>query len=95
MNTPSVKSFRALHKLKLKVKRDADVQITKAGGFFKARFCGRANCTFGATVKEAIWRLRSTQSKRWGISPKPITDIEHLLMKGMRWRGTRNGGKKS
>jgi len=84
MSTPSVNSFRALHKLKLKPKRDAGVQITKAGGYFKARFPGRSNFTFGATTEEAISRLRSAKSKGWRIAPVLVSRLEQQLMDGLR-----------
>jgi hypothetical protein len=56
----SVKSFSDIHKLKLK--RD-EVQLTKAGGHFKARFNGDANFVFGSTAQEARDRLLNTPSR--------------------------------
>ena len=83
MNTPSVKSFRALRKLKLSLKRDA-MQITKAGGHFKARFHGHANFVFGATAGEAKQRLLSVIAKRRGIAPALITNFEKQLLEACR-----------
>jgi hypothetical protein len=85
MNTPSVKSFRALRKLKLKVKTTDRVQITKAGGFVKARLRGSKNCVFGSTREEALARLRSThESRKWLLVPVVITPLEQQLMDGLR-----------
>lgn len=36
------------------------IELTTSGNVVKARFKGVANCVFGATTKEAIDRLRST-----------------------------------
>lgn len=83
MNTPSVKSFHALRNLNIKLKRDDSVQISKAGGFVKARFRGRANFTFGATPEEAKQRLFCAVAKRWGITRAPITPIDKLLRRGL------------
>ena len=60
------------------------VAVSRAGSHYRARFHGHANNVFGATAEEAKKRLLSVQSKRWGITPAPITPIEHELMKGMR-----------
>lgn len=85
MHTPSVKSFGALHKLKLKVKSNDRVQITKSGGFFKARLRGGKNFVFGSTPGEALARLRTAQaSRRWLLVPLVITPIEQQLMDGLR-----------
>src|SRR5437016_4492820 len=62
MNNPSVDSFHALHKLKIRV---ADgVQVTKAGSHYRARFGGRANCVFGSTAQEARKRLLNSPSAK-------------------------------
>jgi hypothetical protein len=50
---PSMKSFRDLHELKV----GPVVQITRAGGFYRARFRGCANSVFGATPEDARRRL--------------------------------------
>lgn len=84
MHTQSVKSFRALHKLKIKVKRDENVQLSKAGGFVKARVRGHANFVFGATPEEAKTRLLSAISKSWGIAPASITNFEKQLLEACR-----------
>jgi hypothetical protein len=85
MNTPSVKSFNALRTLKLKVKSDDRVQITKAGGMFKARLQGRRNFVFGSTRGEALVRLRNTQSsKKWSPIRVVVPPIEQQLMGGLR-----------
>jgi hypothetical protein len=60
------------------------VQITKAGGHFKARFHGNADFVFGATAWEAKQRLLSAFAKRWGITPTPITNFEKQLVKACR-----------
>ena len=83
MNTPSVKSFNALRTLKLKV--DDRVQITKAGGMFKARLHGHRNFVFGSTRAEALVRLRNTQfSKKWSPIRVVVTPLEQQLMDGLR-----------
>jgi hypothetical protein len=79
-----VNSLRDLRTLKLRLKPDDGVQITKAGGFYKARFRGRANCVLGGTAEEAASRLRSAQSKAWKISPREIHPIEQQLMESLR-----------
>lgn len=84
MNTPSVKSFRALRKLKIRVKPGENVEIAKAGGFVKARIRGHANFTFGATAEEAKQRLLSIVSKNLGIVPRPITNFEKQLLQACR-----------
>jgi hypothetical protein len=80
-----VKTFDDLRKLevRLKLKPDA-VQITKAGGFVKARFRGAANCVFGATAEEAKQRLLSVIAKKRGIISPPPTDFEKQLLRACR-----------
>lgn len=80
---PVVKQFGDLHKLSFKLKRDDSVQISKAGGFVKARFRGRANFTFGATPEEAKQRLFCVVAKRWGITRAPMAPIDKLLRRGL------------
>jgi len=83
MNTSSVKSFNAIRTLKLKV--DDRVQITKAGGMFKARLHGHRNFVFGSTRAEALVRLRNTQfSKKWSPIRVVVTPLEQQLMDGLR-----------
>jgi hypothetical protein len=83
MNTHSVKSFRALRKITIRPK--SDVQITKAGGFLKARLHGRKNCVFGRTREEALARLRTAQStKKWMLVPVVVTPLEQELMDALR-----------
>ncbi len=53
-----VNSFRKLRRLKDK----PVVQLQRAGGFYKARWPGRANFIFGATVGEARNRLLRASS---------------------------------
>jgi hypothetical protein len=85
MPTPSLKSFRSLRKLKLKVKRNDRVQFSKAGAFVKARLPGAKNCFFGSTREEALARMQSAQlSKKWMLAPVVITPIEQQLMDGLR-----------
>jgi len=57
----SVKSFSDINKLPIKVK--PHIQITRAGGHYRARYRGRAECTFGATAAEALARLTSTNPR--------------------------------
>ncbi|SRR6266567_1132436 len=65
MNNPSVvKSFRALRKLKIRVKIADGVQVTKAGSHYRARFRGRANSVFGSTAQEARERLLNSPSAK-------------------------------
>jgi len=84
MNTPSVKTFRALRMLKVKVRRDDSVQISKVGSHYKARFRGRANSVFGSSAEEARQRLFSTIAKRWGITPVQISNFEKQLLEACR-----------
>lgn len=80
----AVKTFRDIRRLKIKVKHDDHVQVSKAGGFFKARFAGRASFVFGATPAQAVERLLfSVKSKRWGLVPAPITTMDKLLLRGL------------
>jgi hypothetical protein len=51
-----VRSLRDLHKLKLRFKRNG-VQVTRAGGYFRARFHGHANCVLGSTAEGVLQRL--------------------------------------
>jgi hypothetical protein len=57
-----VRSLRDLHKLKLKCKRN-EVQVTRAGAYFRARFRGHANSVIAATAHEARQRLLDTPSR--------------------------------
>lgn len=59
MNFRRVTSFQGLQTLKF-----GEVLFQKAGAFYKARFAGRANCTFGITKSEAEARLRSGRLPR-------------------------------
>ena len=69
---------------KLKVRLKDDVVVSRAGSHYKARLRGHANCVFGDTPEAAALRLRGAQSKLWGFAPAPITNMERLLMAGMR-----------
>jgi len=54
MNKPNtITSFRELPKLV-----PARVQMTKAGGFVRARYAGKRNFVFGATEEQALQRLQ-------------------------------------
>ena len=75
-NTPSVKTFHTLSKLKLRVKSASDIEISKAGQLFKARHRGCADFVFGATAEEAKERLLEAQSKGWGFGPSRISHFE-------------------
>lgn len=57
-----VHSLRDLRKLKLKLERDT-VQITRAGGHFRARFYGHANCVMHSTAEGAVQRLLDSPSR--------------------------------
>jgi chromosome condensin MukBEF MukE localization factor len=57
--TESVTSLKHLRRLRL----THDVQVTKSGGFYIARFRGAANYVFGATAHEARQRLLDTPSR--------------------------------
>jgi hypothetical protein len=57
-----VRSLRDLRKLKLKLKHD-EVQVTRAGGYFRARFHGHANCVMASTAHEARQRLLDSPSR--------------------------------
>ena len=57
-----VRSLRDLRKLKLKLERST-VQITRAGGFYKARFQGHANCVMHSTPEQAVQRLLDSPSR--------------------------------
>lgn len=84
MNTPSVKSFRALRKLRLNVNPRTDVEVTRAGSHYRARFNGQANCVFGETAQQAKHRLLSVVAKKRGIVPAPIADLEKQLLEAFR-----------
>jgi hypothetical protein len=84
MNTPPVKTFHALRTLKLRVKHVEDVQITKAGGHFKARFRGHCNFVFGSTAEEAKHRLLTGVAKKWKIVPTRISNLEKQLLEACR-----------
>jgi hypothetical protein len=77
----SLKSFSDIHKLK--VKRN-EVQLTKAGGHFKARFIGDANCVFGSTAQEARERLLNTPSRTLRNKRRNSEIREHNLAMGFR-----------
>ena len=62
----------------------APIEIQRAGGFYKARFRGRANSVFGATAEEAVWRLRGAKSKKWGFAPVSISNFEKQLLEACR-----------
>ena len=81
---PVVKTFGDLRKLPLTVKSIDDVQITKSGGLFKARFHGHKHFVFGATAEQAKQRLLSGVTKRLGIAPIPITNFEKQLLEAVR-----------
>jgi hypothetical protein len=49
-------SFRQIRKLKL----DDNIQITKAGGFVKARYAGASNFVFGEDKEQALQRVRKS-----------------------------------
>lgn len=55
-----VRSLRDLRKLKLN--RNA-VQVTRAGGYFRARFVGHANCVLASTAEQAVQRLLDCPSR--------------------------------
>jgi len=55
-----VTSLQDLERLKLGPK----VQIQKSGGFFTARYEGRADFAFGTTHQEAEQKLRSGRLQR-------------------------------
>jgi hypothetical protein len=85
MNTPSVKSLRALCNLKITLKKPDDrVRVMKAGSHYRARFHGQANCVFGLTVEEAKQRLLSAAAKNLGIVVVPISNLEKELLKACR-----------
>jgi len=84
MNTPSVKSLGELGRLHLRLRLADRVQVSRVGSHFRARIAGHKNCVFGSTREEAIARLHSAQSKRWGFVPAPVTPIERQLMVGLR-----------
>jgi hypothetical protein len=60
--TTSVSSLKHLKRLRLKLKH-AEVQITKAGSHYKARWPGVSNFVFGPTEKDARERLLKTPSQ--------------------------------
>jgi hypothetical protein len=83
-NMPVVKTFGDIRKLNIRLKRDDRVQVTKSGGFHKARFRGRASFVFGATSAQAVERLLfSAKLKRWGLVPAPLTTMDKLLLRGL------------
>ncbi len=77
---PSVKSLRDLQKLKV----EPVVQTQRAGGFFKARYAGTANCVFGASPAEARERLLNTPSKLVHNNKRNGLVREHNGVNGFR-----------
>lgn len=57
-----VRSLRDLRKLKLKLERGT-IQVTRAGGYFRARFHGHANCVMHSTAEGAVQRLMDSPSR--------------------------------
>ena len=57
-----VRSLRDLRKLKLKLERD-EIQVSRAGGYFRARFHGHANCVMHSTAEDAVQRLLDSPSR--------------------------------
>ena len=57
-----VRSLRDLRKLKLQLNRDS-VQVTRCGGYFRARFVGHANCVMHSTAEDAVQRLLDSPSR--------------------------------
>ena len=80
-----IKTFDDLCKLELRLKLKPDaVQITKAGGFYKARFRGQSHFVFGETASLAKQRLLSVVAKKRGIISTPITYFEKQLLESCR-----------
>lgn len=80
--TTTVATFRQLRKLKVSLKPDDSVQIQRAGGYFKARFRGAANCVIASTAHEARQRLLQTPSMR--DTPNNLKRREHNWVTGFR-----------
>jgi hypothetical protein len=71
-----VRSLRDLHKLKLKCKRNG-VQVTRAGGYFRARFHGHSNCVLGSTAEVALQRLLDSPEHIFTNNKRNTTVREH------------------
>jgi len=67
-----VKAFDDLRKLKLRLK--ADIEISRAGSHFKARWRGCSNFTFGSTPEEAEERLRQTSAHAYRNNGSNLRD---------------------
>jgi hypothetical protein len=59
MNTSSLKHLK---RLRLRLTRHS-VQVTRAGGFYIARFRGHANSVMAATEEDAVQRLLDSPSR--------------------------------
>lgn len=82
--TVKVNTLKDLHTLKLMLKKRVDpIEVSKAGGYFRARFRGCANSVLNSTPEGARRRLLSTPAKRWGIAHAHITTIDKLLRRGL------------
>jgi hypothetical protein len=78
----SVNSLRKIRRLKLRL--DDDVQVTRVGSHYKARFRGHRNCVFGSTREEAIDRLRKTSLKSFKNSTTNAATAERNWAYGFR-----------
>lgn len=67
--------------MKLKWKR-GDIQITKAGGHFKARFKGHANFVFGSTTQEAMQKLLDSPEHIFRNNARNAEVKKHHWLKG-------------
>lgn len=84
MPNHKVKSFGEIRRLNLRVKRADEVQVTRTGSHYRARFRGHANCVFGETAQHAKQRLLTAVAKNLGIVPIPITKLEKQLLEACR-----------
>jgi len=84
MPNHKVKSFGEIRRLNLRVKHADEVEVTRAGSHYRARFRGHANCVFGSSAEQATQRLLNAVAKNLGIVPIPITKFEKQLLEACR-----------
>jgi hypothetical protein len=61
-----------------------NVQIQRAGGFYKARWCGSANFVFGETAWQALQRLKTSPKRSLRDTPLNLKHREQNWATGFR-----------
>jgi hypothetical protein len=70
----SVNSLSDLRRLPISLR--PDVEVTRAGGFYRARWRGSANCVFGTSPQEAEARLRTASPATYQNSQRNAEERE-------------------